>query len=80
MKICSVLDATKFELMNKEGERCEEKENYSFTFCIRVRKCPEKYRGVFLFLEFCEQDGGMSVTLGLLDRSNDESLSECDST
>ena len=74
-----VLDATKFQLMNKEDERCEENENYSFTSCIRVRKSPGKYPGIFLFLEFCQQDGGMSVTLGLLVRSNDESLSKCES-
>ena len=45
--ICLVLDATKFELMNKEGERCEEKKNYSFTYCIRVGKCPERYPGEY---------------------------------
>ena len=66
--------------MSKEGERCEEEENYSFTYCIRVRKCHENYSGVFLFLEFCQQDGGMSVPLGLLVRPNAESLSEFDST
>ena len=70
-----VLVATKFQLMDKEGERCEENEHYSFTTCIRVRKCPEKCSGIFYFLEFCQQDGRMSFTLGLLVRSNDTSLS-----
>ena len=45
-----------------------------------LRKSPENLQKYFFSSEFCKQDGGMSLTLGFLVRSNDDSLSECDST